>query len=751
MQKIIFNILNLIFGLFLFISGCFLTVSLITLSESDPNIANFTSNEIINNFFGYFGSYVAGSTYVFFGNTSYLIAFFILILGFKKIFSFKTSFLLLKLLAFILSILAFSIISSYWSLSGGVIGIFLLEIINLEFSKFFLNQIIFLSIVFFLHVLSLLLLFFSFSISYKIIFTIIKPLALLFIFLFKKIKIMTWLNLFKIKKSHSLNSDFNNFEKETVLKETKIKKEPTIKKGLGGFNSVNKNNLNIAPSDKNSSEYKIPPFSLLVTSTNKDSYPKEIERQNAANAIKLENILKEYGVLGKITNFKTGPVITLFEFEPSAGVKTSKVIGLSPDIARSMASMSARISSQPGKNSIGIEIPNQKRYGVYLGDLVKDNEFDLTQKGLVLALGKNTSGEKIYTDLERMPHLLIAGTTGSGKSVGINSMLISLLFRFKPSECKFILIDPKMLELSVYENIPHLLTPVVTDPKKAVFALKWVVREMENRYRIMNAAGVKNIQSFNKKVNNFLSSGKKLVREVQTGFDQNTRMPIIEKQEIPLEHMPLIVVIIDEMADLMMVAGKDVESSIQRLAQMARASGIHLIAATQRPSVDVITGTIKANFPSRISYRVASKFDSRTILNEMGAEQLLGSGDMLFLTNGANLLRLHGCFVSENEIKNVVSFINAQSTNEIQKDITKEAANKINEPDFIGEADNSDELYQKAVSIILHHQKASTSFLQRHLRIGYNRAASIIEQMEKEGIITEANHVGKRNVLKKNI
>ena len=423
---------------------------------------------------------------------------------------------------------------------------------------------------------------------------------------------------------------------------------------------------------------------------------------------------------------------------------------MSEDIARAMSSVSTRISSQPGKSTIGIEIPNNSRQNVFLGDLIKDSHFMDSGKKLTLALGKNISGEKKYTDLERMPHLLIAGTTGSGKSVGINAMILSLLFKFKPSECKFILIDPKMLELSIYENIPHLLSPVVTDPQKAVFALKWVVREMENRYRLMSSTNVKNIQSFNHKIESTLVKGRKLYREVQTGIDNETRNPIIEKREIPLEKMPLIVVVVDEMADLMMVAGKEVENLIQRLAQMARASGIHLIAATQRPSVDVITGTIKANFPSRISFRVASRFDSRTILNEMGAEQLLGSGDMLFLENGANLLRLHGGYISENEIENVVEHIKSQSTNETLMDITNESISNLkNDLSFDLQSKNTDELYSKAVSIVIDQQKVSTSFIQRYLQIGYNRAARIIEQMEEEGIISEASHAGKRSVLKK--
>ena len=426
------------------------------------------------------------------------------------------------------------------------------------------------------------------------------------------------------------------------------------------------------------------------------------------------------------------------------------MVGLSEDITRAMSSLSTRIALQPGKTSLGIEIPNIKREEVLLGDLIKDDYFISSKEGLVLALGKNIAGEKIFTDLEKMPHLLIAGTTGSGKSVGINSMIMSLLFKYSPSECKLILIDPKMLELSIYEDIPHLLTPVVTNPNKAVFALKWVVKEMENRYRLMSSLNVKNIKSYNSKILSALSSGKKLTREVQTGIDSETKMPIIEKKEIALIKMPLIVVIIDEMADLMMVAGKEVENLVQRLAQMARASGIHLIAATQRPSVDVITGTIKANFPSRISFRVASRFDSRTILNEMGAEQLLGSGDMLFLENGSNLNRLHGGFVSESEIEKVVNHIKSQSTFETLKDITLEEKNETEIPGFTFENKDVDELYDKAVTIVLQQQKVSTSFVQRYLQVGYNRAARIVEKMEEDGFISEPNNAGKRSVLKKN-
>ena len=467
-------------------------------------------------------------------------------------------------------------------------------------------------------------------------------------FLLKPLKYLSIIFLNSSKKSTKNNTSI----KLRSIRNNKI--EPTINKQKGRSFSNTQDNT----------EYILPPIDLLKISNVKKSNTRDIEKKNLNYAEKLETVLQEFGVEGKIINFKMGPVVTLYEFVPAAGIKTSKVVGLSEDIARAMSSLSTRISSQPGKTSIGIEVPNDYIESVLLGDLLKDEKFNDINKKLTLALGKNIYGENKYTDLEKMPHLLIAGTTGSGKSVGINSMILSILFRFKPSECKLILIDPKMLELSVYEDIPHLLTPVVTNPTKAVFALKWVVREMEDRYRLMSAIGVKKIQSFNSKIIEYKSNGRKMYREIQTGIDNESRKPIIEKKEIPLIKMPLIVVIIDEMADLMMVAGKDVENLVQRLAQMARASGIHLVTATQRPSVDVITGTIKANFPSRLSFRVASRFDSRTILNEMGAEQLLGNGDMLFLENGANLERLHGCYVSEKEISDVVGYINKQSSNQ---------------------------------------------------------------------------------------
>jgi len=566
---------------------------------------------------------------------------------------------------------------------------------------------------------------------------VLAPIRFIFNLNFFKPKFFFLKKLIKSNNKKYLNQNF-------------VKNEPTIKKNQKNIFKINeRNDEYIVKDSADIYSYKLPSLEILLKSPKKDTYNREIEKLNINFSKKLEETLYEYGVEGKVISFKSGPIVTLFEFVPSAGIKTSKVISLADDIARAMSSVSARISSQPGKTSIGIEIPNSKRMNVLFGDLVDDEKFKNLNNSLTLALGKNISGEKVFTDLEKMPHLLIAGTTGSGKSVGINTMILSLLFRFKPNECKLILIDPKMLELNIYEDIPHLLTPVVTDPNKAVYALKWVVREMENRYKLMSSLNVKSINSFNEKVLTTLSGGRKLFKEVQTGIDNETKKPIIEKREIPLERMPLIVVVIDEMADLMMVAGKEVESLIQRLAQMARASGIHLITATQRPSVDVITGTIKANFPSRLSYKVASKFDSRTILNEMGAEQLLGSGDMLFLENGANIRRLHGGFVSEKEVEKIVNIIKQQSAFDYKEEISLQEHLTDKTMDLSLINDDIDELYNKAVEIIVSQQKVSTSFVQRYLQIGYNRAARIIEKMEENGVISEANNAGKRQVLKK--
>lgn len=495
------------------------------------------------------------------------------------------------------------------------------------------------------------------------------------------------------------------------------------------------------------SEYQLPSLNLLEKSKGSQGV-KESDETLEQNARMLESVLADFGVRGQITQVRPGPVVTLYEFEPAAGIRSSRVISLADDIARSMSAVSARVAAVPGRNVIGIELPNQRREKVLLRDLLSTPEYDSEAIDLVLALGKNIGGEPVVADLTRMPHLLIAGTTGSGKSVAINTMILSLLYRLSPDQCKLIMIDPKMLELSAYDGIPHLLSPVVTDPKKAIVALKWTVREMEDRYRRMSKVGVRNIKGYNERISRAKSKGELLKRTVQTGFDSQTGEPLYEEETLPLDHMPYIVVIVDEMADLMMVAGKDIEGAVQRLAQMARAAGIHIITATQRPSVDVITGTIKANFPTRISFQVTSKIDSRTILGEQGAEQLLGQGDMLLMEGGGRIRRVHGPFVSDDEVEAVVKYLKTQGEPSYLDAITEEPE----EPDAAGllegEGEGSgDDLYDQAVAIIARDRKVSTSYIQRRLQIGYNRAARIIEKMEEEGVISGPNHAGKREIL----
>ncbi|MFL0690950.1 MAG: DNA translocase FtsK 4TM domain-containing protein [Agrobacterium tumefaciens] len=468
------------------------------------------------------------------------------------------------------------------------------------------------------------------------------------------------------------------------------------------------------------------------------------------NARLLEGVLDDFGVKGEIIHVRPGPVVTLYELEPAPGIKSSRVIGLADDIARSMSAIAARVAVVPGRNAIGIELPNQTRETVYLRELIGSRDFDGNKAKLAMALGKTIGGEPVIADLAKMPHLLVAGTTGSGKSVAINTMILSLLYKMTPEQCRLIMIDPKMLELSVYDGIPHLLSPVVTDPKKAVVALKWTVREMEERYKKMSKIGVRNIDGFNARVAQALEKGEVLTRTVQTGFDRQTGEAIYETEEFDLQPLPYIVVIIDEMADLMMVAGKDIEGAVQRLAQMARAAGIHVIMATQRPSVDVITGTIKANFPTRISFQVTSKIDSRTILGEQGAEQLLGMGDMLYMAGGGRIQRVHGPFVSDHEVEEIVAYLKTQGSPQYLEAITvddDEDGEDGGGPLGTGNLGESDDPYDQAVAIVLRDGKASTSYVQRRLGIGYNRAASLIERMEKEGIIGPANHAGKREIL----
>ena len=510
-----------------------------------------------------------------------------------------------------------------------------------------------------------------------------------------------------------------------------------------------------SPKSQSDDSYIFPSIDLLQEPEHKDGAVISQETLERSAGL-LESVLEDFGIKGEIIHVRPGPVVTMYEFEPAAGVKSSRVIGLSDDIARSMSAISARVAVIPGRNVIGIELPNKVRETVYLREIIQSKTFQDSNYKLPLALGKNIGGEPVIAELAKMPHLLVAGTTGSGKSVAINAMILSLLYRLKPEQCRLIMVDPKMLELSIYDGIPHLLTPVVTDPKKAVTALKWAVREMEDRYRKMAKLGVRNIDGFNQRVSAAAEKGETITCRVQSGFDKETGEMLYHEEAMDLTRLPYIVIIVDEMADLMMVAGKEIEGAIQRLAQMARAAGIHLIMATQRPSVDVITGTIKANFPTRISFQVTSKIDSRTILGEQGAETLLGQGDMLHMVGGGRIVRVHGPFVSDEEVEHVVAHLKTQGTPDYLATVTdgEDEEETIEDADSIADivaagsaGENMEELYLQAVKVVMRDKKCSTSYIQRRLSIGYNKAATLVERMEAEGIVGPANHVGKREIL----
>ncbi|WP_426612472.1 DNA translocase FtsK [Bradyrhizobium sp. McL0616] len=505
-----------------------------------------------------------------------------------------------------------------------------------------------------------------------------------------------------------------------------------------------------APSKKSSDKFELPSVSVLAAPKAGDRQPLS-KAELEANSRALEGVLQDFGVRGDIVKAHPGPVVTLYELEPAPGIKSSRVIGLADDIARSMSALSARVAVVPGRNAIGIELPNAHREKVYLRELLVAKETVDSVAKLPLCLGKTIGGDPVIIDLARTPHMLIAGTTGSGKSVAINTMILSLVYRLRPDQCRLIMVDPKMLELSVYDGIPHLLTPVVTDPKKAVVALKWAVREMEERYKNMAKLGVRNIDGYNTRLLELKAKGEEPTRTVHTGFDKETGKAIYEEEKLSLDPLPYIVIIVDEMADLMMVAGKDIEGAVQRLAQMARAAGLHVILATQRPSVDVITGTIKANFPTRIAFQVTSKIDSRTILGEMGAEQLLGQGDMLYMAGGGRISRVHGPFASDEEVEKVVRHLKTQGQPEYLEAVTAEEPTEgedgaVFDASAMG-ADGGGDLFSQAVAVVKRDRKASTSYIQRRLQIGYNRAASLMERMELEGIVGPANHAGKREIL----
>jgi DNA segregation ATPase FtsK/SpoIIIE, S-DNA-T family len=500
---------------------------------------------------------------------------------------------------------------------------------------------------------------------------------------------------------------------------------------------------------RKSEKWDFPAVSMLAAPKASDRQPLS-KAELEANSRRLEVVLQDFGVRGEIVKANPGPVVTLYELEPAPGIKSSRVIGLADDIARSMSALSARVAVVPGRNAIGIELPNAHREKVYLREMLTAKETTESVAKLPLCLGKTIGGDPVIIDLARTPHMLIAGTTGSGKSVAINTMILSLVYRLRPDQCRLIMVDPKMLELSVYDGIPHLLTPVVTDPKKAVVALKWAVREMEERYKRMSKLGVRNIDGYNARLVEARSKGEELTRTVHTGFDKETGKAIYEEEKLDLDPLPYIVIIVDEMADLMMVAGKDIEGAVQRLAQMARAAGLHVILATQRPSVDVITGTIKANFPTRVAFQVTSKIDSRTILGEMGAEQLLGQGDMLYMAGGGRISRVHGPFASDEEVEKVVRHLKTQASPEYLEAVTAEEPSEEDGAVFDSTGmggDGGGDLFSQAVAIVKRDRKASTSYIQRRLQIGYNRAASLMERMELEGIVGQANHAGKREIL----
>ena len=534
-------------------------------------------------------------------------------------------------------------------------------------------------------------------------------------------------------------------------KEPRARREPKVREEAAAPAEKARETIKIAKPKPVDDGYRFPDINLLSMNKEKTANVNQKELERIAG--ELEGVLQEFGVNGRIVKVRPGPVVTLYELEPAPGTKSARVIGLADDIARSMSAVSVRIAVVPGSNTIGIELPNPKREIVYLRELLESDEFRESKAALTITLGKDIGGKNIYADLAKMPHLLVAGTTGSGKSVGVNSMIISLLYKMRPEECKLIMIDPKMLEFTMYNGIPHLLTPVITDPSKAVIGLKWAVKEMEDRYRAMAQLNVRNITGYNKRLEELRASGGKVSRTVQTGFDMETGKPIYEEQELDLTPLPYIVIVVDEMADLMLVAGKDVEAAIQRLAQMARAAGIHLIMSTQRPSVDVITGTIKANFPTRISFQVTSKIDSRTILGEQGAEQLLGMGDMLYMPAGQRPNRIHAPFVKDSEVEQIVEFLKAQREPEYVESVTegelsdKSGGGAVFDNGAFGGSSDDDDLYRQAVQIVQNDKKASTSYVQRRLRIGYNRAAILIERMEAEGIITPADHTGRREVV----
>ena len=731
-------------GLLLAALSIFIFASIISYSPFDPNINNL-NNSGISNFAGSLGSNISNVLIQIFGYFSLLICPVLISWSYKIFFTKKLRLFALNLFLLPLMMMAISIFSELIQLSstnGFIAAQIVTYLIN---SEVLLNNYLY----YFFVSISFILFLLSFYGSMGLNANEWSKIYILFQAIFNYlIKPTVIINYFKKSLSSNFpfkkaidNSTINNQKLEPKINFDEIKNKP-----VSDFIRSEKKDRFVEEQNEifiDELNYKAPGIDIL---SQPDTKIKTSASQDELkmNADKLKNVLIDFKIEGEIIKVSSGPIVTMYELQPAPGIKASKIISLSDDIARNMSAMSARVAIIPGKNVIGIEIPNSLKNPVYLSELFKNEKFISNDKNLILALGKDISGNAVFANLENMPHLLIAGTTGSGKSVGINVMITSILYKHSPEDCKFILIDPKMLELSVYEGVPHLITPVVTDPKKAIIALKWVVREMESRYKKMSLLGVRNIDNYNIRITDAINKSEKIIRSVQSGISPETGQPETKKIEIENKKMPFIVVVVDEMADLMMVAGKEIEHTIQRLSQMARAAGIHLIMATQRPSVDVITGTIKANFPSRISFQVSSKFDSRTILGEEGAERLLGKGDMLMMTAGGQTTRIHGPFISDNEIENIVKSLQKQGQPEYDEEITKEEENE--EIDNAITDNDKDALFKESIDIISREGKASTSLLQRKLQIGYNRAARIMDQLEEQGYISAANHVGKREI-----
>jgi S-DNA-T family DNA segregation ATPase FtsK/SpoIIIE len=730
------SLINILAILFCASSCIFLAAALIGFDYLDPSI-NRATNQLAQNFAGKYGAITADLFYQFFGLASYLIVFYLTCWTIILMSQNPIRFVNIRILSWVISMVFLATIlaniqeSNEWMFTsyGGVVGYKTRNLLikHLASDYIYLSTIIF---------------------SYSFLFST----ALNW-------QIMTkFVNLIKIICSFVWNISFNVVARclrilikiYSIMFRKKINLDEIIEiktRSRKSIKNVKQKTENVRTHILNN--FSLPPLDLLappVNSTDRNSILSIMKKKTD----ELKQVLKDFGVKGEILSVHPGPVVTLFEFEPEAGTKSARVIGLSDDIARVMHAESARISTISGRNAMGIELPNSKREIVFLRELLESDEYQKGDHEIPIVLGKNISGQPIIVDLAKMPHLLIAGTTGSGKSVGINTMILSILCKMSPDQCKLIMIDPKVLELSSYDDIPHLLSPVVTEASKAIVALKWILREMENRYRLMSNLNVRNIKGFNQKIKEAIQNGEVLERTIQTGFNIETGKPEFDKTDIELKELPYIVVIVDEMADLMLVAGKDIEASIQRIAQMARAAGIHLIMATQRPSVDVITGVIKANFPTRISFQVTSRIDSRTILGEQGAEQLLGMGDMLYLSGGGKISRVHGPFVSDKEVEKIVDYLKKQKSPEYIDSITSDLEGSDNEGfknEGSQESGSDNELYRQAVEIVTRDKKASTSYVQRRLRIGYNRAALLIERMEEEGIISAPNHAGKREIL----